>query len=172
MGANRETRREEKLSPPPVSRPPLVSRLRAKRRVRLAGLLKRLSCRAACLLFRNTYCRASVHIYNGDFGAISVREQSFTAPVLKSGSSNIGLFFAASLRRNRTANVAEVNKKERGLEPTVIRPSGSKASERSCRCYICADIALKNCIVTKKPLLKDNMWRTISFCFLCLHAAL
>ena len=43
--------------------------------------------------FRNTYCRDSVHTYNGDFGAISVRKKSFTAPVLKSGSSNIGLFF-------------------------------------------------------------------------------
>ena len=80
--------------------------------------------------FRNTYCRASVHTYNGDFGAISVREKSFTAPVLKSGLSNIGLFFAAFLRRNRTAIVAEVNEKERGLEPTVTRSSGSKASER------------------------------------------
>ena len=159
------------LLPSRVSRSFLASR-KMPRSPRWAPKAPVMLCRVACLLFPNTYCRASVHIYNGDFGAISVREQSFTAPVLQSGSSNIGLFFAASLRRNRTAIVAEVNKKERGLEPTVTRPSGSEASERWCRCSICVDIALKNCVVTKKPLLKDNMWRTISFYFLCLHAAL
>ena len=126
---SRDEKRGKIISSSRLASPSRFS-LRAKCRVRLAGLLKRLLCRVACLLFPNTYCRASVHIYNGDFGAISVREQSFTAPVLKSGSSNIGLFFAASLRRNWTAIVAEVNKKERGLEPTVTRPSGSKASER------------------------------------------
>ena len=104
--ARREERKNYLLLPSRVFRSFLASR-KMPRSPRWAPI-KRLLCRVACLLFPNTYCRASVHIYNGDFGAISVREQSFTAPVLQSGSSNIGLFFAASLRRNRTANVAEV----------------------------------------------------------------
>ena len=74
--ARREERKNYLLPPSHASHSFRASR---KMRARLAWHRKRLLCRLACLLFRNTY--------NGDFGAISVREQSFTAPVLKSGSS-------------------------------------------------------------------------------------